>query len=388
MTSTTESMCAVDADQEIPFALHREAPATRADLPDGTVLASADSHILELDDWADRMPPQFRDRAPRAWVDDTGLTHYMYDNAEVLDFFDPCVQTGRAGIHDVEARIADMDAEGIAKDVLFPQWSFAILAGVRAATHADVVAHDPAYAMAYIRAYNAYVAEVCATHPDRLYGLGILNFWDADAAADNVAEIAALGLKGLIMPTSPPGVAYNDPTMDPLWSAIEESGLPLSFHVGERFDLSGPGVLGTGLMLNFHPYRRLWSLLTFSGVFERHPALEVVFTEGQLHWVPGALQDADQFHSSFGSLLKPRLAHAPSHYWHQNCYATFQQDPVGLGMLPMIGADRVLWSTDYPHTESVVGRCQEAAGAVARATSADEARAILGGTAIALWDLR
>lgn len=378
--------CDVTAEQEIPFAQHREAPSTRAQLPAGTILASADSHLLEPTDWRDRMPAKFRDRAPRAWVDGTGLMRYSYDGAEVVDPFGACVSTGREGIGNLAMRIADMDAEGVSKDLLFPQWSFSILAGV-SVEHPDVAGRNPEYAMAYVRAYNQYLSEVCAEYPDRLYGVGILNFWDPSAAAENIAEIKALGLRGVTIPTSPPGVRYNDPTLEPLWSAIEDSGLPLSFHVGEKVDTSGWGSLGAGLMQNFHPYRKLWSLLTFSGILERHPSLKVVFTEGQLHWIPGALQDADQFHSSFGSLLEPRLSHAPSHYWFQNCYATFQEDPVGLGMLSSIGADRVLWSTDYPHSESVVGRVQEAAHDVAEMTSDDDARAILGGNAMRLWNM-
>jgi predicted TIM-barrel fold metal-dependent hydrolase len=380
------SMCDETADQAIPFAQHRALPTTRADLPSGTILASSDSHLLEPTDWTERMPSKFRDRAPRAWVDPDGLMRYSYDGAEVIDHFGACVSTGREGIHNLAARIADMDAEGVAKDLLFPQWSFAILAGVSEA-HKDAPGRNPEYAMAYIRAYNEYVAETCAQYPDRLYGLGILNFWDPDTAADNIAEIRDLGLKGLVMPTSPPSVKYNEARLEPLWSAIEASGLPLSFHVGERVDMSGPGTLGTGLMQNFHPYRKLWSLLTFSGILERHPELQVIFTEGQLHWIPGALQDADQFYESFGSLLEPKLPEPPSHYWAQNCYATFQEDEVGLGLLPQIGADRVMWSTDYPHSESVVGRVQESAEVVARLTSDDDARAILGGTAMRLWDM-
>ncbi|WP_155355158.1 amidohydrolase family protein [Acrocarpospora macrocephala] len=380
------SMCDETTDQAIPFAQHRELPSTRAELPPGTILASADSHLLEPADWTDRMPAKFRDRAPRAWVDSDELMRYSYDGAEVIDPFGACVSTGREGIHDLSARIADMDAEGIDKDLLFPQWSFAILAGVSEA-HKDAPGRNPEYAMAYIRAYNKYVAETCAHYPDRLYGLGILNFWDSETAAENIAEIKELGLKGLVMPTNPPSVKYNEARLEPLWTAIEESGLPLSFHVGERVDMSGAGTLGTALMQNFHPYRRLWSLLTFSGILERHPELKVVFTEGQLHWIPGALQDADQFYESFGSLLEPKLAHTPSHYWFQNCYATFQEDEVGLGMLSQIGADRVMWSTDYPHSESVVGRCQDAAKAVATMASAEDTRAILGGTTMRLWDM-
>jgi len=380
------SMCDVTDEQEIQFPQNRPIPTHRADLPAGTILASADSHLLEPADWRDRMPAKFRDRAPRAWIDGDGLMRYTYDGAEVIDHFGACVSTGGEGMRNLAVRIADMDAEGVSKDLLFPQWSFAILSGVSEA-HADAPGRNPEYAMAYIRAYNAYLAEVCAQYPDRLYGVGILNFWDPATAEDNIAEIKDLGLRGVTIPTGPPGVKYNDEKMEPLWTAIENSGLPLSFHVGERVDMSGMGTLGTGLMQNFCPYRKLWSLLTFSGILERHPEMKVVFTEGQVHWIPGALQDADQFYSSFGSLLQPRLAKPPSHYFFQNCYATFQEDPVGLGMLSQIGAERIMWSLDYPHTESVVGRCQQVAQDIAGVMSDDDARAILGGNTIKMWNM-
>jgi predicted TIM-barrel fold metal-dependent hydrolase len=381
------SMCAHGDEQDIPWPVDRVLPGIiEGDLPAGTALVSVDSHIMEPTDWAEWMPAKLRDRAPKQWRDDVGNLRFSYDGVEVDDHFDPCVMEGREGLHDVEARMRDLNAEGIAKDLMYPQRSFGLLAGMRR-SHEDIVKHDEEYAMAYIRAYNAYVAHVSEQYPDRLYGVAILNFWNPAMTADHIAEIKEQGLKAIVIPTSPPGVAYNDPKMDPMWAAIAESGMPLSFHVGEKFTMDGPGVLGVGLMMNFHPFRRLWSMLTFAGVFDRHPALQVVFTEGQLHWVPGALDDADRIVRSFGSLLQPKLEHLPSYYWFQNCYATFQEDEVGMSLLDRIGADRVLWATDYPHSESTLGRSREAAQRVFEATTESRAKDILGGTAIKLWNL-
>lgn len=381
------SMCSHGDEQEIPWPRHRTLPPrVEGDLPGDTVLVSVDSHVMEPSDWAEWMPAKFRDRAPKQWRDENENIRFSYDGVEVDDHFDPCVMEGRAGLHDVEARIRDLDAEGINKDLMYPQRSFGLLSGMRR-SHADIVRHDPEYAMAYIRGYNAYVAHLSRQYPDRLYGVAILNFWDPTMTADHIAEIKDQGLKAIVIPTSPPGVSYNDPSMEPMWDAIEASGMPLSFHVGEKFTMDGPGVLGVGMMMNFHPFRKLWSMLTFSGILERHPELRVVFTEGQIHWVPGALDDADRVVRSFGSLCQPRLAQPPSHYWFQNCYATFQEDPVGLSLLDRIGADRVLWATDYPHSESTLGRSREAASKVFEATDAEHAKAIVGGTAIKLWNL-
>jgi predicted TIM-barrel fold metal-dependent hydrolase len=123
-------------------------------------------------------------------------------------------------------------------------------------------------------------------------------------------------------------------------------------------------------------------------VFERNPGVRVVFVESGLHWVPGALQEADMIYESFPSHQRPKLSKPPSHYWSQNCYATFMVDPAGLEMLHRIGADRCLWSSDYPHNESTFGYTRSAVEAVFRATTEENARKIVGENAIQLFDLK
>ena len=61
--------------------------------------------------------------------------------------------------------------------------------------------------------------------------------------------------------------------------------------------------------------------------------------------------------------------HDPSWYWFEHCYATFITDPAGLDLLPRIGADRVLWSADYPHFESSLGYSRRSLASVFEATT-------------------
>jgi predicted TIM-barrel fold metal-dependent hydrolase len=143
--------------------------------------------------------------------------------------------------------------------------------------------------------------------------------------------------------------------MRPLWSAIEAAGLPLCFHISESPDDNGPGGLGTYLAVSFQPFRKLWSYLVFSGILDAHPGLRIVFTEGGISWIPSALEHADRIHREFAADLQPQLPRPPSSYWHQQCYATFMDDPRGIEQLHHIGADRVLWSRDYPHPEGTFG---------------------------------
>jgi len=60
-------------------------------------------------------------------------------------------------------------------------------------------------------------------------------------------------------------------------------------------------------------------------------------------------------------------------------------DPVGLEMLHRIGADRVMWSSDYPHQESTFGYTRSAIEAVFNAVPLEDAQKILGKTALDLF---
>src|SRR5688500_3289019 len=69
---------------------------------------------------------------------------------------------------DVPTRLNDMDKEGIDTSVLFPTSSFAVNGLI-----------ERNYAVAYARAYNDFIAEVCRQSP-RLKGVALLPFQDPD----------------------------------------------------------------------------------------------------------------------------------------------------------------------------------------------------------------
>ena len=359
----------------------RELPAATRPLPAGTTVISADSHWLETGEFIDRMPARYRDRAPRGEFTSSGF-HMEIDGQSTDNPGMPSeLIEGRAGMWDASVRVAEITREGVDQEILFPQRMLGVIRN-----------QDFDYIQACLDAYNELLADFCAAEPDRLHGLALLNYWNPDATVDELQKIKALGFKGVLMPSLPPPhsqVYYNARAMEPLWRAVGESGLPLSFHVGETFDARGQGGLATTIVVAFQPFRRLFALLTFAGIFERNPGLRVVFTEGGISWVPSALFDCDKVYQSFESEMNPKLAHPPSHFWHENCYATFIEDPSGLRQLDLIGVDNVLWGSDYPHPESSVGYTQQTLWDVFNAAnSIEDAQKIVGGNAQQLWGLQ
>jgi predicted TIM-barrel fold metal-dependent hydrolase len=173
--------------------------------------------------------------------------------------------------------------------------------------------------------------------------------------------------------------------MDPLWEVIAASGIPLAFHIGEAIGTAEAGATGVRVVTQMQGFRQQWSQLVFGGVFDRFPALRVVFCEAGLAWVPGMLHDADVIYNSFPRHMSPKLAHPPSWYWRHHCYATFMTDPVGLEMLHRIGAETALWCSDYPHQESTFGYTRSAIDEVFAHCNVEDAQKIVGKTALKLF---
>ena len=346
-------------------------------LPAGTRLISSDDHALEPAHlWKERLPAADRDRV-KFWLDETG-PHMTVDG---VSYDVPGIpwdySEGREGFWDLDKRLADMDAEGIEKSIAF-----------HGRTAGLIRMEDKALWRRCIDVYNDWCAELQKKSGGRLLPVAHLpTFLQPEATKDYIQRLKGLGLKAMQIPLSPRGVRYNSKEMEPMWAAIEESGMPLSIHIGAYLHFTGHGSLGANLNNNLQPFNGLFGLLVFSGIFDRHPDLKVVFTEGGAGWVAATLMGADKVYRDYGDVLKPQIRHKPSYYWHRNCWATFMDDPVALKMLDEIGADRIMWSVDYPHAEGVMGESEFIVRDIFEKAGTENGRKIVGQTAAALWGI-
>ncbi|WP_157801244.1 amidohydrolase family protein [Sphingobium sp. LB126] len=383
MTTTYATKPHIFAGIDTPFRRVAES-RTNLRLPAGLSVVSADGHWSITDDiFYERFPSRLKDRAPRLMKDETGFfdwriggqsifPDFLRDTFSAFEKVDGCTQ--------MDARIRDLDAEGIDKEIAFGN-AIAFFYG-----SPDLEVREWVF-----RIYNEHLSEMQARAPGRFYGVGLINYWDPTQAKASIDELKSLGLKTFLLPISPKGadmesLNYCVPEMDRLWSAIEESGLPVCYHVGEHFQ-PGPGAAGTAAMVNFAPFRKTMGELIFGGILDRHPGLQVMFAEGDINWVPGALQTAAMTYECYSDLIEPKIKHHPLHYWQKNLYASFMTDPVGLEMMHHIGVDRVMWSSDYPHPESVFGRAWTAMEEVLEAVPEAAARKILGDTASRVFNI-
>ncbi|MBV9994746.1 MAG: amidohydrolase [Caulobacteraceae bacterium] len=377
----------------LPLARDRTPQATEdVSLPKDVRLVSADTHWeLSQDIFIERFPAHLKDRAPRVTFD--GIWRVGYPGQAPTDpLAQEMAERMRAvlslviapGMSDMALRATHLAEEGVEKEIAYPQ-------GVNGFfRHPDLELREWVY-----RVYNEHLAEVQQQSGGRFYGVGVCsNWWDPAKAEAAIGQIADLGLKTFMIPTMSPGnmadgrpIFYGGEEMAPFWSAAAEAGLPVAFHVGENFALNAPDSFATSVIVNMGCFRKPFCELVFSGVFDRHPDLRVVFAEGGIGWVPAALQDAEATVDSHLGALPYIPKHRPSDYWFNNCYATFQNDVLGLRLIDYIGADRIMWANDYPHNEGAFGYGRRSAQTVLNLLPGDQARLALGETAASLYRL-
>ena len=356
-------------------------PVADLGLPEGTEVFSADNHIsLAEDIFYEKFPEGMKDRAPRVMNVDGGWVIGMDGKSilvpefiEVLTQYDP-VPGSHTG--DVDARLAALDSEGITRELAFPNSILALFGWP-----------DREVRELCFRIYNEHIADVQERSGHRIYGVGLINWWDADGARRTVQELKALGLKTFLMPLAPGKdlekrpIDYASTAMDGVWDAIEEAGLPVSHHIGEN-PPSTPNqfnALSIGMLQSVAPFRDTFGKYIFGGILDRHPGLRVGWFEGGINWVPSALQDAEHIAASFQHLSNLQVEHEPTYYWDQHMSASFMVDRLGLALLPRIGVDHVMWSTDFPHNESTYGYSNQSLAEVVNSVGPEAAVAIVGG---------
>jgi len=333
-----------------------------------TLLAiSADSHITEPGDcYIDRIDPKFRDRAPRAIDDDVMGAVLEIDNGRSRvpygmvaaagrpwDRIGPFVHVDWHELHeggwDPAARLLEQDLDGVAAEVLYPS------AGMLICNLDDID-----YKKACFDAYNRWIAEYQSHAPDRLIGLGQATLRTVEEGITELEQIAALGLRGVMMP----GYAgcmdevgdYDSPAYDPFWEKAIELGLPVSFHIlTAKSNIGDPGFRGPRMNSFLGILRANQDIIgtfIFGGVFDRVPDLQIISVEADAGWVPHWAHRADHAHDRHRNWLGDPISRRPSEYLFDHVSFTFQDDWTAFRMTDLLNPDKLLWASDHPHSDA------------------------------------
>lgn len=363
--------------------------SARPDAADKYFIVSADGHVQEPNDFLSaRVDPKYHDRLPGMLKIGGGKSKPQM--AQVVDGFREPLK-----IHDIkfdgedglrnrsgrqpDDRIADLAADGVDAEILFPNKGLTIWATT-----------DPKLSAAMCQAYNEWAWETFADFNDVLAPMAAIAPGDIDVAIADIERSAELGFRGLALPCKPRwgppdhnDLNYNLREFDRMWAVICEVDLPVTFHVSTGRDPRTSRSRG-GAVINYAVHSLAPTMeplvnLCASGVAEQFPTLRFGSVEAGIGWVAWALQAMDEAYLKHHMFVRPKLELLPSEYFKRQGFASFQEDRVGLDLAREHGlVDTFLWANDYPHHE---GTWPHSAQAIERTmghlTDAERAR-ILG----------
>lgn len=225
---------------------------------------------------------------------------------------------------------------------------------------------DVARAIDLARLANDDLAETVRGNPHRFGGFATLATQDPDAAtAELERAVTDLGLVGALINGHCQGRYLDDPAYEGLFAAAERLGVPIYLHptrphpavmeawfapyVAEGLHLASWGFAAeTGT----HVLR-----LIYSGLFDKFPGLQMII--GHLgEMLPFAAYRTDRYYGLGGDRSGPQLKHKPSKYLRSNFHVTTSGNfcaPAFACTLEVLGADRVMFSVDYPMDDNQTG---------------------------------
>ena len=365
----------------------------------GEELFDADNHYYEPEncftDWVD---PKYRDRAVRFEVQPDGSRQLFYGDAPLINdgtsfVKDTCVRPGalremlrtqQGGLPSDAAsqptppeylergpRLALMDEQGIESAFLFPSFGVMIEYWMQ---------HDVELLYANFDGFNRWLGETWGfAHAGRIYAAPLISLRDRDLAVQQLDGLLARGARVVSML---PGPAYGrspaDPWYDAFWARANEAGLAVAYHIGDSgyMDLfstawgeeANPRTYQRSAFQWTHffgdrPIMETLTALILHHLFGRFPNVKVLSIENGSLWVDYMLKVMDKMKGMGragpwpGGYVKGR----PSDVFKEHIWvAPYHEENIG-ALIDLIGAERVLFGSDFPHAEALANHAEFAA---------------------------
>ncbi len=374
-------------------------------MPRWCTLISVDDHLVEPPHlFEGRLPARWQPDAPRVEVDDAGMEYWSFDgqrhykvglNAvvgrprEELSFEPTRFDEMRRGAWDIEARIHDMDLNGVFASLNFPS-SLAGFAGQRY----QLGVSDPELALAVVRAANDWhLEEWAGTAPGRIIPCQLPWLLDPDVGAAEVRANAARGFRAMTFPELPERLglpSLHTGYWDPLLAACEETGTVVCLHVGSSSSApttSSDAPADTIGVLFFG-----WAMFAavdwlYSRIPVRFPGLRICLSEGGIGWVAGLLDRLDhvgRYQHMYGTWEGIDLS--PAEVLQRNFWFCAIEDRSGLEQRHRIGVDHICLESDYPHQDGTWPDTQEILRTQLDGMPADDVRKLTWENASHLFD--
>ncbi|MGE3620203.1 MAG: amidohydrolase family protein [Acidimicrobiia bacterium] len=378
--------------------------------PRRLTIVSVDDHVVEPPHMFDgRLPRRFADTAPRVVEDTGGAQAWLFED-ELLHSIGLSAVVGRPrrnynvdpsrfeqmrpGCYDPAARRRDLDINGIAASLNFPN----MLPGFAGQRFARV--RDPHLGLALVRAWNSWVLEEWV-EPHRPRFIPCQIPWLGGTVQDAAEEIEANAARGFVAVSfveAPHKVglpSLHTGHWDPFLAACQDTGTVVCLHVGSSSSIftSAPDAPPESVPILFSANAMFAAVdWLFAGIPVRFPDLRIVLSEGGIGWVPGLLDRLDQTARNrpyFEARWSDDGLLSASDVLRRNFWFCALDEPRGFAMLDHIGAENVLVESDYPHADSTWPDTQPTIGRQVEHLGPEQRAAVSHRNALALfrWNL-
>ncbi len=385
---------------------------------------SLDDHVIEPPDtWSSRLPAKYRDVGPRVEELPVGtaeldggrfrerpgsdgplVSYWHYEDlfmsvkrlSTAVGFPGVAVTLGgvrydeiRPGCWQQGPRLDDMDLNWTDASLCFPNFP-------RFCGQTFAEAADKELALLCVRAYNDWmVEEWCGGSGGRLLPLCLVPLWDADLATAEVERNAARGVRAIAFSEIPAYLglpSVHSGYWDRFFATCAATGTVLCLHIGSGTKMprtSDDAPDAVSVSMGFGNCVGSLADFIFSGVLERNPGLKLVYSEGQIGWIPFFLERADDIWETHRgwSLSRDTVPEPPSTYYYRQVYGCFFKDFHGVESLARVGVDNVTFETDYPHADSTWPHTKKLAETMFAGLDAATVHKVVRGNAIELLGL-
>lgn len=319
-----------------------------------------DTHINEpMEAFEKFLEEPYASRRPIIIKDTFGLTRIvlegrLYPEPRLKQAHSKKIEgTKMGGIHagaaDPNARLADLDLEGVDIQVIFGSLGLALSALT-----------DKDFGVAMARACNNYYADFASVSPDRLKPLATLPLQDIPASIEEMKRATGeLGFIGITVPPNVNGKNLDHPDFYPIYETAQSLNIPIGVHWGNGAYMQAAGIerFNTHFMTHIfgHPFEQMIALTTIicGGIVEMFPKLKFGFLEAGCGWLPYWMQRLHE-HYERRTAEVPLMKREPIEYLlGGTCFITAEPDEVMLpAVIEELGDDIIMFGSDYPHTDS------------------------------------
>jgi predicted TIM-barrel fold metal-dependent hydrolase len=342
-------------------------------LPDPTprdvsyTIISVDDHVVEPPHtFEGRIPANLADRAPRIVETPEGHQVWEFEGQQFTQVGMNAVagrrretvkiepfrfEQMRPGCFNVDARIRDMDINGVWASLNFPS----MITGFCGRVFFN--AKEAELGLACIRAWNDWIYEEwIQKYPERIVPLGITFLAHPGLAVEEIRRNAGRGFTAVSFPERPHEIGlpslWECDHWDPIIAACVETDTVISLHVGSSGMNVVPGspTLQLGSTLFGQQSLTACAEWLWSGYPMRHPDLKIAMSEGGIGWVAMLLDRLDNIIDRSGYGLGWDLR--PSEVLKRNFWFCSIDDPSTIDTRYRIGVENIMVEVDYPHGDS------------------------------------